>query len=276
MNWPFLMGLGLLVAATAWAEDPQEASPAIGPEAPPAEEAGAEAPPPPASEDEAFLEVLVIGEQIVSARRDQVVRSMEALGWRSRRRSDGAVVFRGTESWMGKAQLMPTGDLEFTQPVLAFQGARQTGGGYDDQRPSDNDQQAGTVGASATPLPDRRIVRATQLAIREQVQDDVMAYQRAIQGRHLAVQLQKIPERLDLLWQQGEAPDGSRIEAMAERRAWVLDYWATRTATPEGRAVCEVIAAWLRETVQLSEHPVPEPERAAAEARRSDGLKLTL
>ena len=127
-----------------------------------------------------------------------------------------------------------------------------------------------------SPLPDKRIVRAVQTSIREQVQDDVRAYQQAIQGRHLAISMQKIPDRLDRLWQLGEAPDGSQIEAMPARKAWVLDYWATRTSTPEGHAVCGVIEAWIRETVQLSEHAISEAERLTAEAQRSDGRKLRL
>jgi hypothetical protein len=227
-------------------------------------------------QDEISEEVLVIGNQVIAARRDDVVRSMEDLGWKARRRRDGIVTFRPPQSWMGKAHLLTTGDLDFTQPVLAFNGARNAGGGYDNQNARDNDQQAGTVGVSVSPLPDRRVVRSTQVRIRETMADSVMAYRRAIQGQHLARVLQEIPDRLDGVWTDGLAYDGTVLSSVEDRRAWILAYWATRTATPEGLAVCRVIEAWLREVIQLSDHPITDAERKATEARRSDGRPLKM
>ena len=76
-----------------------------------------------------------------------------------------------------------------------------------------------------------------------------------------------LPERLDLLWQQGVRLDGvpEPLVGVASRRAHVLQFWASRADTPAGESVRRAVETWLVDTVQASESPLLDSEILAAE-----------
>lgn len=225
-----------------------------------------------------YIEVLVIGMQQVKAARDQVVRSMEGLGWRGKTKRDGSIVFRPPEGWMGKARLLPTGDLEFGQPVWSYDGLRDDQGNATDQgKQLDGGLAGGTSGITTTPFPGKKKVSAYQNTVMAEVRDDLMDYRKKIQQRYFSDYIASLPERLDALWHDDVSLDGGDpVTDPAKKRAQVLAFWAGRTDTPEGRTVSRSVELWLREVVMESEHPVTRDEAAAAEARRLDGRPLGL
>ena len=277
-----------LLMAPGWAQDadapvePEVEVPAEpAPETPESTEQPPPADEPDAEEDEdadVDLVIEVIGEAAVDAARDDVVRTMEDLGWKARRKRGGHVVFRGPEAWMGKAHLYSSGDIHFTTPVLAINGPRETGGNDGVSRGFDNDAQSGTVGISVAPLPAGRKVRSAQAEIRETVQPLVLEYRKKIQGRHFAVYIGSIPERLDALWENGESFLGAEgtVDGMDARRAEVLEFWGSRLDSPEGRVVSRTVENWIRNVVQNSDHPVTASEKAEAESHRKDGRLLDI
>lgn len=287
MTATFLFLLGLSLAQEA--PPPDEVA---APDAPAEEVAAPEEPTHPAADedddlldvtevdengDPLYLTVTVVGEQQVRAAQDAVMRSMAALGWKSRRKRDGTVVFRGPDGWMGKATLTAMGELEFSQPIIAFDGAMAGGSKYENAPQTRNDAPVGGVGVSTLPLPGKKKVGAIQREIRDEVREDVLAYRRTIQLRHFSTYVSELPERLDALWTSGESLDGGGlVPDMAVRRGQVLDFWASRTDTPEGRTVSRTVEIWLRETVMSSPDPVTAEEARRAMARRADGRKLDI
>lgn len=217
--------------------------------------------------------VVTITPVMISAARDQIVRSMEALGWRKTRSRDGRIYFRGPEGWMGKAILMPSGDLEFDAPVLALGGSQ--GNTEPAPRALDQDARTGNEGVTVTPFPSRNKIENVQAEVRAAMADEVRRYRELKQYAYLSAYVAAIPERLDALWTAGESLDGgSPIADPTARRLAVLDFWASRTDTPEGRVVSRTIEDWIRGTIMDGEHPVTREEAAAAEANREDGRKL--
>lgn len=222
-----------------------------------------------------YLEIMVVSPLMIVAARDQIVRSMTELGWKSRRRKDGTVWFRGPEGWMGKAQLTRNGELEFSQPVLAFGGVKEAGGAYDPKKATDGYMAGGTVGISTIPLPNKDIVRGVQDQIADAVREDVVEYRRMLQQRYFSDYVTELPERLNALWNEGVALDGGdTVVDIAKRRKAVLDFWATRTDTVEGRTISRTVEQWLRNVVMASAFPVTPEEAAKAESRREDARKL--
>ncbi len=254
----------------------QTAAPAAESTAEPAAPAEV-APALPATQDEEDADdvVLVIGEHIIAERRAAIVRKMESLGWRSRLARDGVIHFHGAEAWMGKAKLYPSGDLEFIfVPVTVstpkgYEANYQTFGmehGNPPVQPS--------IGANfGSPSPKK--VDAAQQEVRAQVDPLVKEYRAAIQGRALSAELEELPDRLHRLWFDGVGLDLVPLKTNAERRQAILDFWATRTDTPEGRAVMRQVEAFVHSVVQDLD-PVTDEERTAAESRRTDGRTLGL
>jgi hypothetical protein len=89
--------------------------------------------------------------------------------------------------------------------------------------------------------------------------------------------LTEIPSVLDGIWHDGIGRGGSSLPTPAARRRELLEWWATRTCTPEGEAVRTVIARYLATEVQTSEWPVTPDELTEAQVlARCDTLVLPM
>lgn len=230
-------------------------------------------------------EVIVFGEHRVAEAREHAVRAIKSQGWREHRRNDEGVVFRGPKPWMGRIILRP-------DATLRFAGAGIGVGTGDAHMPDPRSPGAAgssiNSGPNAAPLPGagarvpvqvggKSKREAVQSEVRAAVVDELSAYRDAIRQRALSQRVESLPDKLDRLWADGTPLwGGSPLSTPGERRRAVLDHWATRTDTAEGRAISRIVELWLGQTVQRSEHPVTDEERRAAEARRSDGRKLDL
>jgi len=235
-----------------------------------------------ASEPEAVEEVVVWGEHHVRQARAVVVRALEDLGWRARaKRVDGKVVFRPPEAWMGKAYFTAAGELEFGRPVIAVEPAI-VAGTYDafdaDAVLERNDSAGIAAGPSMTILPGENKVQAVQQQVREALSEPVAAYVVLYRETQFRTLLAQLPERLDRLWNAGEALDGGVefVETPRDRRLAVLSYWGSQPDNRDGIAISVQVELWLRETVQRSENPLKSEEIVAAEATRADGRKISL
>lgn len=225
------------------------------------------------AEEDADFTVIVIGQQQVRAARDAIVREMEALGWKTRRKRDGRVILRGAETWMGKMILNPNGVVDFTTPSISFGGPTGVDVDYEDNPRGNMDPQTGSAGI-AIGFDGKKKAEAVQAEIRAAVADDITTWQDMIRKRGFGRMVEQLPERLDGVWERGEALDGGTVSTPEAKRASVLDYWASRTDTPEGRLVMRTIEIWLRQVVMPSEHPVTREEAEAAEAQRNDDRTL--
>jgi tetratricopeptide (TPR) repeat protein len=88
--------------------------------------------------------------------------------------------------------------------------------------------------------------------------------------------LHEIPGVLDQVWREGVARDGSLLPQPSQRRTELLQWWVTRSCTPEGDAVRGLIVAYLGDVVQRSDSPVTPAEVDAINARRSCAAELKL
>ncbi len=229
----------------------------------------------PEDEEEADYTVIVVREQDVRAARDALVREMESLSWKTKRKRDGRVVFKGPEPWMGKMTLRPNGVIDFTTPSIAFGGTGGVDTEYQANPRSNMDPQTGSAGV-AIGFDGKRKAAAVQSELRAAITDDLEHLRSTIRARGFGRMVEQLPDRLDGVWNDGIGMDGSSLHDPTDKRRDVLSYWSSRTDTPEGRVVMRTIEVWLRQTVMLSDHPVTPQEAADAEAARDDGRTLDI
>jgi hypothetical protein len=219
-------------------------------------------------------EIVVWGESVIRAKRKDVVRAFEAEGWTVRERRDGWFVFVPPAAWIGRARLSREGSLVLGKPIVAIAGVTTPPVEYSPEATLERTDQAAVVpAASFWILPSRRRIAAAHQKILEAVDPSLDAYLATIWATRFNEAIDALPGRLDRLWNEGLAFDGqTTLATKAERRAAVLDFWATRADTPEGEQTREAVAAWLDATVQASADPLTEAEIADAEKRA--GRKL--
>jgi len=241
---------------------------------------------------------VVWGEDALRESRSEVAEAFEAQGWEHRHTRDGVMVFRPPEAWKGSARLHSDGRLDFSRPVVVPAAASASPtigpGEYRPRMPTgqmeygaDIDRETGP-GASMGPytataqaeiqflVPGKRKVEAAQTRVLREIYPQLARHRAVIRETAYQESLQFLPARLDAVWELG-APlvEGDpELRSLEDRRAAVLDFWATRADTPEGEGVRRVVELWVREVVMTSDAPVTVGERLAIESRAGRTLDL--
>lgn len=223
-------------------------------------------------------EIVVWGTKAVRGARNAIIDRMRALGWEEQRtRADGSIVFSGPEPWMGSALLSRDGMIQFRRrwawvdPVRAVEAPPGNSPGALDNTVGMQGGGASTSGGLHGPASKEK-VRHAQDALLRGVHGELTHYRDVLAETALRQRLEVLPDRLDRLWNAGEPMGPGPVLATTEaRKQAVLDYWATRPHTREGRMTCAVVEDWIAGTVQPSETPYTEAALAAAAARRGPG-----
>lgn len=222
-------------------------------------------------------EIVVWGDGAVRHASEDIVRSIEGLGYKTRRRKkDGTVVFRPPSSWQGQVRLN-SGLLEFGRPVVKLwlhKPERETH--YDAARTLDGTDVQESSGLRFAVLPSKSRLEGVQRRVLEGSRDEVLYYRDVVQRTASEDVLYALPSQLDRLWADGTRLDGQaeKLESMADRRAHVLAFWASRTDNAEGQRVSGAVEAWLGGVVQESGDPLTAAEITAAEADAGRSLGL--
>ncbi|MEZ4317806.1 MAG: hypothetical protein R3F61_09890 [Myxococcota bacterium] len=237
-------------------------------------------------------EIIVYGDPALRQARWDVLIALKRLGYEPKDKGGGLTVFKPPRRWMGRARLDPEGNLTFGYPAVAFQKAslsdtvdleananlsRETGG-FVVQKPDGGVVSTLPAGqASLWVLPSRALLDRVYAKVREQVRPELDQYARVRRDTAVQAQLDELPDRLDALWVDGVPLVGSTpVESREARRRSALAYWATRDDSFEGRQITKATEAWIRNTIQTSDAPITDAERAKAEAERQDGRTLPL
>jgi hypothetical protein len=229
--------------------------------------------PEPVPPQEPSEEVVVWGRLAIDKARDELAKQLEELGYRVVRRQDGRTIFRGPD---GKITLLSSGELVFgaappkivdPPPESYTKDPR-----YEDLDP-DPMMQGGGVSVA---FPGGPKVQTRRDKILHETRDELDAYVAVVRRTAFEEMLQALPEQLDRLWKEGIPldPNAPSLPTPEARRRSVLEFWATRTETTEGRRTCAAVEAWLASVVQASEAPITEAEREEFEAKRKDGRAL--
>lgn len=221
------------------------------------------------SDEEAADVVLVVSEQLVADRKAAVVDAMKDLGWKPRAGSDGVVKFRAPKLWMGRAKLYPSGDIDFGLTAVVLKAPKVPDVVYDPL--STTPQQSPALDArfaSASP----KKARGAQSETVATVEPLVLAYRQAIYARAHTLRMEQLPGDLAAIWE--DRVPGHPMPTYAERRAAIVELWATRADTPEGADVMRGIEAFVHSEVEGGPNAFTPEELAAATARRQDGRQL--
>lgn len=225
--------------------------------------------------EEGLLEVIVVGEQDIKEAREAVVRDMEELGYRSKTRGDGTLVFKPPKSWMGRVRLSREGLVEFGRPVLALAGGSTA---PVDQDPLSRDPQSGiTPQLSLYVLPSKRKLSHVEVRVLDEVWPEIREYNDAIARKAFGETLYALPAHLDATWAEGTPLLGDTpLPTPAARKAAILDYWSGLPDSAQGNEASRTVETWLRAMLQGTPDAVTLEEQRAAEGRRPDGRRLGL
>lgn len=264
-----------LWAGLAWA---QEAGPE--PEAPQVEAtgpgaAGDEAPPdtdaPEAVPAEAPVaaEVVVYGERLVEAARQEVIEQAAKDGYVREIRKKDRTILRHDQPWKGDVVLYDDGRLDIKRQPVRF------------EPPVENKTPASWLMCVFLPAcirPNGQLVsnlkfQGYKRTIMASIEPEVRTWNERISDFAIDAKIDRLPDKLEALWERGRSIDGATVHATwEERRRALFAYWDTRTDTAWGDEVRDATAAFIRGVVQRSEHPFGAAELATLDASRTSRL----
>jgi hypothetical protein len=210
-------------------------------------------------------EVLVYGELRVIQARQRVEDRLEAGGYSMDIRKDDRTIYRHVAPYHGKVIIHDDGWMKVRRQGLRVEGREW-------EFAPRNSAKAWAL-CVVTPW---RCVRVGGMLVShrkfqnyrgeavEGVGDDVAEWSVRIADLAIDRKLEAFDRTLRRLWTDGVPVEGSgRFGTAAERRAALLDYWASRTETVWGERVRDAVAAFIRGEIQYSSDPFTDEEMAA-------------
>jgi hypothetical protein len=216
-------------------------------------------------------EQITVYDMRVAERRQAIVKELRDLGYTQVKREDGRAVFRSNVSWHPDVLLYDDGFMLMRRPPPRF-------------APPDAPGIAGSPLACVLLLPCTRIggwlvsgrkLEPQKSEVALETHDVVEAWRSAVVDDAMRERLSVgIPSLLDAIWLGGTGPEGEVLPTQEDRRKALLDFWATRSDTPEGDEARMIAAAYIEQMVETSDTPLTAGEVAAAEG--TCGCKLEI
>lgn len=274
----------LLLAGTALAQEAPP--PAAVPADPPASTVTApdDAPAPPDSdetedlvEDKGVVEILVFGEMEIARRRRAVNNKLRSEGYTEKKKKrDGTAVWRPETPWKPSVEVHNDGFVVMKRSPVRFDSYIK------------GKSPARWIGCIPPFIVmcvriGGQVVSKTKLdaqkdRVATSMDSEVDAWTEAVTANAMKNRIEvTLPAAMERTWTTG-APfeGGSPLDTPADRRAALLDFWATRACNPEGLAVRMAVENFLEYQVQSSAHPVLKAEQDAANKRQACGGTLDL
>ncbi len=203
-------------------------------------------------------EMIIIGDSVVARRRQDVINNLRSLGYREHRRRDGRSIFRPNTPW--KPSVLMDDD--------AWMVLRRTPVRIDPPGKKDNKLRylwclppftisAACIRIGGQVISKRKLAHAKEEVVRA-TRYELRMWREAVIARAMEKRVNtEVPDLLADIWERGQpdGPDGPLLLDMAERRAAILLLWSSRSCTPEGAEVREVLADFMRFEVQTSNEP---------------------
>jgi len=229
------------------------------------------------------LEVIVVwGKAAITQARYRIVSQFKELGYRKVNEKDnGDWVFAPNQGWKGKVILTRDGFLKFKRPIIGISRA------YVDEEK----QQSVTKPASNLPvepvqsgqlqfyfLPSMKRLKSVRRKVRAGINPQLIAYRQVIIETSIQEFVEALPKRLDALWQSGTPliDDDVDLSTPTVKRLAILNYWATRPDSREGRLVAKAVNDWMYANLVGQPNTLTLAEQAEANAKAIHGLQLEL
>lgn len=206
-------------------------------------------------------EIVVVGDDLVEEAYEELIASFGRAGWVVHKvKDDGSIILRHRrDRWKGSFIVTRQGTVRTRRPIAT------------DWRVS-----------LPIPLPHPTTILPSKRKLKGPRNQTLAAIQPELQGlfdAHAEANAERnwdrLMSKLEALWERGQPLDGEGfIETHAERRAVILQVWASRTETDAGRTTMQRISDWIEATIQLGPHPCTAEEIERAERERLDGARL--
>ncbi len=213
-------------------------------------------------EEDSAYEVVVYADHLVNVARARLIQGLSAHGFTLRVERDDVTILRHEDPWRGEVRLHEDGRFEVRRQPVRVEGR---------EMPWAKKNSVGAwAGCVLWPFmcvrPSGQFVsRRRNLEYRARavgaLEHNTHLWQEALADRAHAAQLELLPDRLVLLWEEGRSLDGTEPLLTPEaRRDALYRYWNERTQTPWGEDVRRVIEGFVRSVVQDSDTPFPDSE----------------
>ena len=213
-------------------------------------------------EEGSAYEVVVYADHLVAVARARLIGGLYSQGFTIELERGDVTILRHEDPWRGEVRLHEDGRFEVRRQPVRVEGREMPWA------------EKNSIGAWAGCVlwPFMCVRPSGQLVSRRRnegyrsravsgLEQNTHVWQEALADRAHAEQLQLLPDRLTLLWEEGQPLDGKEpLLTTDARRDALYRYWSERTQTRWGEDVRRVIEGFVRSVVQDSDTPFPDQE----------------
>jgi len=212
-------------------------------------------------------ETIIVEDTRVALMREELEKAILDMGYHIKHQEDGRTVYRPDVAWH------PTIVVDEDGFVLLRRSPAKFG---TDPRLSAGDRVLAWVFCPLNPsmcvhlggqVVSKAKLDAKKGAANDATNEQRIAWDEALHDRGQARRVVEVTDALDHLWDEGvpiDAPGAPRLATPPERKTALVEFWATRTDTPEGAEVQALVRDFLLYEVSESPWPVTEADRALA------------
>ena len=220
-----------------------------------------EAPPPTSGE------TIIVEDTRVARTRKDLENAILDMGYHIKHQEDGRTVYRPDVAWHPTIVVDDDGFVLLRRSPVKFGAGPNVSGGqrvlawvFCPLNPSMCVHLGGQIVSKAKLDPKKG-------AVNDATNEQRIAWDEALHDRGQARRIVEVSEALDHLWSEGipiDAPGAPRLATPPERKTALVEFWATRTDTPEGAEVQALVRDFLLYEVSESPWPVTDADRALA------------
>ena len=218
-------------------------------------------------------DIVVFGDLEVAHRRAALDMDLRQLGYQKGKRKDDHVVYRPVVAWHPTVVVYDDGFVVMKRNNVRFGVPKGVNPWWNLVCPLAPHVCIRPGGQVVSP---RRLGQAKG-RVAEAVRPDADAWRTAVMSRAMDQRVnEEVPGQLDGLWLNGQAmqPGDPAVPDPKGRREAILEFWASRSCTPEGDRVADVAAMFIEREVQESPFPATADELRAANAASTCGRAL--
>ena len=211
----------------------------------------AQEPPPPTSS-----ETIIVEDTRVARTRKELENAILGMGYHIKHQEDGRTLYRPDVAWHPTIIVDEDGFVLLRRSPVKFgvgpnlaPGQRVLAWAFCPLNPAMCVHLGGQVVSKAK-------LDAKKGAANADTNEPRIAWDDALQDRGQARRIVELSDALDRLWSEGvpiDAPGAPRLATPPERKTALVEFWATRTDTPEGDEVRALVGDFLR--YEVSESP---------------------
>ena len=197
-------------------------------------------------------EIIIFGEREVDIRREKLEHQLYENGYREGIQKEGRTVYRPETSWKPSFVVYDSGFVELKRTPPRFESYLKHRNDIWRYLACVPPFTVMCIDVNGWMINERKLRHAKEDIV-VKTHDNIVDWQQALEKMTMEERIHNsIPFMLDMVWQQGILPDGTKITTSKEKLEWIFAFYDARLCNDYGVMVRDVIETYIEEEIRTT------------------------